>query len=124
MNINNYNVTEQPATKIVVTISRKQLWENFVNIWSDMAWDDYSGIDLLKEVADVLLSEKGLSVIGDDVCQLFKDGNTIILMGSAMDKLDVPNNGNLLREIVVQDVDSITGEVSDSFVIHHEFINF
>jgi hypothetical protein len=119
-----YTVTTEPAIKLTVTITRRQLWNNFVESWKDIAWDEYHGLDSLKEVADVLLdgSMLGQSVVR--VRRLFRDGWTVMLMGVAMDKLDDPNNKNMLREIVIQDVNEVTGEVEDTVFVFHEDIEF
>jgi hypothetical protein len=89
-----------------------------------MVWDNYNGVAEVKEVSDVLLSGEGLFVVERKIRELFRKGYTITLMGSAMDRLDTADNKNLLREIIVQDINDITGEVQDTIVIPHEDIEF
>ena len=97
----NYSVTKTEAKKVTITISRKQLWMNFVECWKDMAWDDYCGVLSLEEVADVLLSGSELDV--DQLRKLFQDGHTVFLLNDAMPEIDVSDKSDILREIVVQD---------------------
>ena len=121
MNKNAYIVNTTPATKVTVTISRRQMWENYLSVWSDLAWDEYRGVMGLKTVADVLLCGDGLLVVCSRIKDLFRDGHTMAFMGSAMKELD---NGPILREIIVQDRHDVTGEVQDSIVISHQDILF
>lgn len=100
----NYTVTTTPAIKNTITITRKQLWNNFVDSWRDMAWDEFvtfkdSGI--LKEAGEILC-------VGDldwTVKKLFRAGHTFMLMGDALKYIDLPDpEGSLtLVEIVVVD---------------------
>lgn len=125
MNKMNYTVTKSAATKVTVTISRRQMWENFISLWKDMAWEDFSGfgrIGTVKEISNVLLSGEGLTIIQADVRRLFRDGYTVSLMGDALKELEMP--GDVLTEIVVQDVNDFTGDVEESIVISHENINY
>lgn len=130
MNENNpkFTVVKTPATKVTVTISRRQLWKNFVESWSDIAWEDYRGVDMFREVADVLCSEESLQTLGVNLRKLFRNGTTFMLMNDAMRELDVVGNDNLLREIIVTDnvVQNVGGgETAIEFIIvRHEDINF
>lgn len=116
-----FEVLETIATKVTITISRRQLWRNFVETWSEIAWDDYRGVEILKETADVLCCKDSLQQIRDKVCGLFRDGSTFLMMGDAMMKLDVVGNDKLLREIIVTDK---VGDKVEMIVIRHEDINF
>lgn len=111
----NFRVETSEAKKVTVTISREALWHNFVNCWRDLAWDAYNGVGHLEGVAKVLLS--GAKMDLHALRKLFRDGDTVLFMGDAMEFLDVPRSVNLLREIVVVDGD-------DRYVISHEHINF
>lgn len=122
-----FTVVETPATKVTVTISRRQLWNNFVECWRDIAWDDYNGLGYLKEVADILCADKTLEQIAKDLRELFRNGGTVMLMGEAMSKLDIANNDHLLREIIVTDNNGQNGggeTLSEFVVIRHEDIVF
>lgn len=127
-NKSTFTSVETLATKVTVTISRRQMWKNFVECWSEIAWDDYRGVDMLKEVADVLCCDDTLELVAKDLRKLFREGTTCMLVGDAMSKLDVADNDNLLREIVVTDnnVQNANGgeTVSEFVVIRHEDINF
>ena len=35
----NYTVNTTEAKKVTVSITRKQLWDNYVDCWRDIAWD-------------------------------------------------------------------------------------
>lgn len=118
-----YSVIEEPAIKVTVTISRKQMWENYIKFWKDYVWGNYHGVVSLKEIADVLLSKKSVLTIADDISRLFRQGYTTILMGDAMNVFNDPSK-NILRQIIVQDLNDVTGAVECSVVIYHENIDF
>ena len=117
----NYTVTETPAVKVTVTISRHQLWKNFIDCWADAMWDSYNGVDTIKEVADVLLSGTEVHNISINLSKLFRDGYTCMLLGDAMCKFDCGKS--ILMEVVVCDVGS-DGSIMDKCIIKHENINF
>jgi hypothetical protein len=120
-----YKVNTVPATKVIVTITRRQMWNNFIEAWRDMVWDVYDGVDMLKEVADVFLS--GEELCTNSVRELFRKGYTIFFMLEAMSVLDTPDNKNILREIVILDILDINetdSEVQRTITIPHEDINF
>lgn len=119
MDNNKFTVSNAPAVKVTVTITRRQLWLNYVESWRDIAWDDCTGgvnsLANLKEVADVLLTGEPL-----EACQLrklFRDGWTFMLLGDAMEFLDVRNDVPRLREVVVTDDQR-------NIVVPHEDINY
>lgn len=96
----NYNVISSDAKKVSVTITLEQLWYNYVNCWRDIAWDgDAIGVDSLKKVQSVLLTEGDLDFV--KLRKLFRDGDTVLLMNDAMQFLD--NGSDILREIIVVD---------------------
>jgi hypothetical protein len=117
MNVKNFSVVTEDATKITVTITRRQLWTNYIKSWGDIAWDDISSyrFDCLKEVMDVLLSGEDIDI--QKLRKLFRDGQTVLLMNDAMEHIDVPNRHNVLSEIVVIDDDK-------KYVVRHSDINF
>ena len=118
MDNNKFTVTHNAAVKVTVTIPRRQLWFNFVESWRDIAWDDYAGINSLanlKSVADVLLTGDPLNP--DELRNLFRDGLTFMLLGEAMEFLDVRNDVPRLREVVVTDEER-------NIVVQHEDINY
>lgn len=121
MNKNKFSMKSDMTRKVTITISRKQLWYNFMESWTDMAWDDYHGVDSLTEVAKVLLNGEILTMSGMNLKKLFRDGYTCLLMGDAMKEIDV---NDILREIIVQDINDFTGKLDDSVVIHHNDIVF
>lgn len=100
MNYKNYTVTTTPAIKNTITITRKQLWENYVDSWKDMAWDDFATFKdfvILKEVGEILCNGE----LDWNVRKLFRDGHTFMLMGDAMQFID--DGKDTFPEIVVVD---------------------
>lgn len=100
----NYTVSVSPAIKNTITITRRQLWTNFVNSWRDMAWDEYEtfkDFTILKQVGEILCQGE----LTWKVRTLFRDGHTYMLMGDAMDIID-NNDPNSYCEIVVVDGDT------------------
>ena len=95
----NYTVNTTEAKKVTVSITRKQLWDNYVDCWRDIAWDGDLMIDSLKEVHSVLCCEGELN--GVALRKLFRSGDTVPLMNDAMQFLD--NGADILREIIVVD---------------------
>jgi hypothetical protein len=109
-----YNVTTTDVKKVTVSITRKQLWDNYVDCWKDCAWDNCIGLDSLEQVRSVLTVDSELDFLA--VRNLFRRGDTVMLMGDAMEFLDAKD---ILREVVVLDP-------THNNVIHirHEDINF
>lgn len=120
-----YQVQVSAATKVVVTISRRQLWNNFVEAWRDIAWDDPKTVSTINEVASVLLVDKNVTDIPLPLRKLFRDGWTVMLLGNAMDHFDNPALGNnVLRELIVQDVNYDGTIEPNVVVVRHEDISF
>ena len=95
----NYTVNTTEAKKVSVSITRKQLWDNYVDCWRDIAWDGEPMIDSLKKVHSVLVTDTDLDFV--DLRKLFRSGETVLLMNDAMQFLD--NGADILREIIVVD---------------------
>jgi len=110
----NYTVTTTDAKKVSVTITRRQLWDNYVNCWKDIAWDGEPMIDHLKNVHSVLVTDFELNFV--DLRKLFRSGDTVMLMHDAMQFLD--NGVDILREIIVVD------DGGKNVTIRHEHISF
>jgi len=110
----NYTVTTTDAKKVSVTITRRQLWDNYVDCWRDIAWDGEPMIDSLKNVHSVLVTDYELNF--NDLRKLFRSGDTVMLMGDAMQFLD--NGVDILREIIVVDY------THKNVTIRHEDISF
>lgn len=114
----NYTVATTDAKKVSVTITRRQLWDNYVDVWRDIAWDGELLLDHLKNVHSVLVTDYELNF--NDLRKLFRDGDTTMLMGDAMQFLD--NGTDILREIIVVD-DGVSG-TPKTIRIRHEDISF
>ena len=110
----NYTVNTTEAKKVTVNITRKQLWDNYVDCWKEVAWDGDLIIDSIKKVHSVLVTDTDLNFV--DLRKLFRSGETVLLMNDAMKFLD--NGADILREIIVVDY---TGK---NVTIRHEDIIF
>ena len=118
-------VTVENVRKVIVRISRKQLWMNFIENWSNCAWDDFGNpsYEGLKEVGNALLNGDKLSSsqTASGIRKLFKDGDTVLLLGDAMVDLE---QKDILREVIVQDINDVTGDIIDEIKIEHNHIIF
>ena len=105
-------VTTSTITKVTVTLTRQQLWENFFLTWVEIAWDDSESIDFTKFriVADSLLIRKDSLSLR----KLFREGYTCMLLGSAIEHFD---KSDIHREVI------ITHKDTGSLIIPHEDIN-
>ncbi len=110
----NYTVATTDAKKVSVTITRRQLWDNYVDCWRDIAYDGELMIDHLKNVHSVLVTASELNFV--DLRNLFRSGDTVMLMGDAMQFID--NGVDILREIIVVD------HIHKNVTIRHEDISF
>jgi len=110
----NYTVATTDAKKVSVTITRRQLWDNYVNCWKDIAYDGHPMIDSLKRVHSVLVTDESLDFV--KLRNLFHSGDAMLLMGDAMQFLD--NGVDILREIIVVD------DGGKNVTIRHEYISF
>ena len=112
----NYSVDTVPCKKVVITITRRNLWHNFATSWVDLVWEDESHKSLIDDVIKVLVPKcdgDKLNIIS--LRRLFREGLTYQLMGDAMDHLD--DDEEKLREIVVVDGD-------DKYIVRHEDISY
>ena len=116
MNTSTCQVMFSQVDKVSVTITRKQLWINYVNNWRDLTTQDPSFCDLegLGQVASVFIDTNKLDP--NKVSALFKSGNTVFLMDDAMRFLDTGRE--MLREIIVVDFDG------SQIIIRHQDITF
>lgn len=124
-NANMYQIKKTPVEKVSVTVTRKQLWNNFIKVWAEQAWDNYCGTEHFTKVANVLLNGEPVSNYS---CQcairnLFQDGYTVLLLDGAMDELD-PDSRQVLREVIIIDSTDINDGTAPSLIIHHEDINY
>jgi hypothetical protein len=89
-----------------------------VDCWRDIAWDGEPMIDHLKKVHSVLVTASPLDFV--KLRNLFGSGDTVMLMGDAMQFLDngVDNGVDILREIIVVDY------THKNVTIRHEDISF
>ena len=110
----NYSTVTEDARKVTIVIDRKQLWDNYVNGWKEMAWEDAASIQSLKDIYDVLCVDGPLDFL--KVRALFSRGETVFLLNDAMGLIDVPRDQNVYAEVVVNDIDGKT------ITIRHEHI--
>jgi len=112
----NYTVVTEPAKKVIITISRKQLWANYVNAWKEMAWEDTVCIQSLTAVSDVLCADGPMDFL--KIRGLFRHGDTVLLLNDAMDLIDVHRNQNVYAEVIVTDTDGKT------VTVRHEDLSY
>jgi hypothetical protein len=103
MNAPIYRVTTSQINKVSITITRQQLWINYVNNWRNFSTEDPSccNIEGLINVYSVFVNIDKLDP--NKLCALFQHGNTVFLMDDAMRFLDTGKE--ILREIIVVDFD-------------------
>lgn len=112
----NYSVETVPCKKVVITITRKNLWNNFVDSWSDLVWNDPENKSMIDDVYRILVPKfpgDMLNLIS--LRRLFRIGLTYQLMNNAMDHIDT-GESNLI-EIVVVDGDN-------KYIVNHEDISY
>ncbi len=116
MNTPIYRVTTSQINKVSITITRQQLWLNYVNNWRDLTMQDANFCDLegLGQASSVFVNAEKLDP--NKVSALFKSGNTVFLMDDAMRFLDTGKE--ILREIIVVDFDG------SQIIIRHQDITF
>lgn len=101
--------------KISITVTRRQLWNNYVDCWKDNVWDNVTGFNEINNVSRVLLSGEKLNIV--ELRKLFRSGDTVLLMGDLMSHIDTGTE--ILREIIVVDE-----EDGKEYVVFHNDINF
>jgi len=109
------NITSTPTEKVTLTISAKEIFENFMKLITDLVIDNgyaesINIINTISEVAEALTDE---SVDITKMRRLFKAGNSIFLVDIGL--FDRPN---VLSEVV------IIGNDDKRNVITHEFIAY
>ena len=112
----NYSVETVPCKKVVITITRKNLWNNFIESWSDLVWCDPENKSMIDNVFNVLVPKfqgDKLNIIS--LRRLFREGLTYQLMHNAMDHID--NGESNLIQIIVVDGDN-------KYFINHDDISY
>lgn len=112
----NYSVETVPCKKVVITITRKNLWNNFIESWSDLVWCDSENKSMIDNVFNVLVPKfqgDKLNIIS--LRRLFREGLTYQLMHNAMDHID--NGESNLIQIIVVDGDN-------KYFINHDDISY
>lgn len=112
----NYSVETVPCKKVVITITRKNLWNNFIESWRDIVWCDAENKSMIDNVFNVLVpkfQDDKLNIIS--LRRLFREGLTYQLMGNAMDHID--NGESNLIQIIVVDGDN-------KYIVNHEDIDY
>lgn len=108
----NYEVTTTPAVKNTITVSRKELWKNYLRNWADVVMDSPV---LLNDLTDFQRVAKILCVgeLDHKIRQLFRQGETVLLMGDAMEYIDTDNDNTLVEIIVTDGEKSVVVYVND-----------
>jgi hypothetical protein len=119
----NYKITTTPTSKVSITITREQLWYNYVDQWKEITLCDKGacGISDLATVHSVLCADDYLYV--EKLERLFKEGCTMFLMGEAFQHID--DGQDKLLEIVVLDKYGYNDESKfRAIVIPHHSIKY
>jgi hypothetical protein len=97
----NYEVTTTPAVKNTITVTRRELWKNYLRSWAVFGMDSP---ELLNDFTHFQIVAKILcdGELDYKIRKLFRQGETVLLMGDAMEYIDTDND-NTLVEIVVTD---------------------
>lgn len=101
-----FHLEKKPLNKITITISRRQLWYNFMECFTDMLWDG-GGVDMFNEYADPVWSVLCDPFMLDrqsnteKLKQLFRDGYTVNLLNGIKEVEMITVNDVL--EIIVTD---------------------
>ena len=112
----NYSVETVPCKKVVITITRKNLWNNFVDSWRDLVWSDAENKSMIDDVFNVLVPKfPGDTLNHMSLRRLFREGLTYQLMHNAMDHID--NGESNLIQIIVVDGDN-------KYFINHDDISY
>lgn len=112
----NYTVNNEKAIKRTITITRDQMWNNFLESWSDIVSSEPSfHFKDEKFIGKMILALRDYP-LDCRIRDLFRDGYTYMLMGDAMQHIDDPGN-DILAEIVVVDGNA-------KVVVKHEDINY
>jgi hypothetical protein len=101
--MNHYQIATSPAVKHTITITRRQLWKNFVENWADMAADSpcaefLNDLSEFQNVAKILCDNE----FDYRIRQPFRRGHTFLLMGDAIKYIDTGDD-NTIVEIIVTD---------------------
>ena len=97
----NYEVTTTPAVKNTITVTRKELWKNYLRSWADVVMDSPElliSLTHFQNVAKILCDGE----LDYKIRNLFRQGETVLLMGDAMKYIDTDDD-NTLVEIIVTD---------------------
>ena len=97
----NYEVTTTPAVKNTIVVTRKELWKNYLRSWADVVMSSpelLNNLTRFQSVAKILCDGE----LDYKIRNLFRQGETVLLMGDAMQYIDTDNH-NTLVEIVVTD---------------------
>lgn len=114
-------ITRTPTEKITITISRKQLWLNFMKFWSENVLynptETCKNFFSLKEIYNVLVTDKPLDRVV--ICKLFENANTAFFMDE--EEMRALKTENALTEIIV--IDDM-GNDRPNIIIPHEYIRY
>jgi len=98
----NYELATTPAFKNTIVVTRRELWKNYLRSWADVVMDSpelLNNLTHFQSVAKILCDGE----LDYKIRQLFRQGETVLLMGDdAMQYIETDNH-NTLVEIVVTD---------------------
>ena len=103
------NINKTSVSKVSVTISRQEIWRNFVNVVATVGAsgepiklvnEQINVWDGVREVGTVIASNTPLSGLTEQINGLFKRGYAVVLLGN-----DAANQlkGDVVKEVIVTD---------------------
>lgn len=113
----NYKAESKVVNKLTITISRQQLWYNFMSVFTDVTWDDtqVDQIELwMKPVFDVLCFRNS-ALNKENVTKLFRDGHSANLLTSVVELSQC--QPDTILEVIITD-----GKNPDIVIGHNDII--
>lgn len=113
-------IETSPATKKTVTITRRELWENFIVRWGRLSYESDLAIYHVRNVNEVLCTGKPLK--HESIKQLFTDYCKYLLSDEILNAINLPRENNVFGEILVQD--DVPGANKELFLISNSDLKF
>jgi len=103
------NINKTSIAKVSVTISRQEIWRNFVNVIVTVGAsgepiklvnEQVNVWDSVREVGSIIASNTSLIDLADQLNGLFKRGYVVVLLGN---DVAVQLKGDVVKEVIVTD---------------------
>jgi hypothetical protein len=114
----NYKVEKKTVEKLTITISRQQMWYNYMAIMADLFWDD-TQVDMindqLRPIMDVLCYRE-TPLNRNDLIGLFRKGYCINLLFNVKEITELKTR-DVVLEVIVTDGVNQNIVISDSDIV-------